>query len=88
LYIGFDDTTGSEEYFRKEGTVTIQLHSNDSNNLVVSDEATIQGDTAYINEVQFSAEIINNEIVLKCKNFISSEVAWQDSFLYKIRVKS
>lgn len=88
LYIGFDDTPGSEKYFRKEGTVSIQLHTNDNNNLVVSDDATIQGDTAYIDEVQFSAEIVNNEIVLKCKNLITSDQTWQDSFLYKTRVKS
>ena len=88
LYIGFDDTIGSEKYFRKEGTITIQLHTNDGNDLSVSDDAMIQGDTAYIDEVQFSAEITGGEIVLKCKNLISSDTTWQDTFLYKTRVKS
>ena len=86
LYVGKDERNiGSELYVRMEGTITLHLHSNDANELVLENDFTYQGDNANIDNIVFTAAIENSEIVISCKNIIP---VYTDSFTYKIRAKS
>ena len=90
VYVGSRNNGVDPDIFvRKEGTISIHVHSDDENGIIVNDEASFQGDSIYDSEMEFGAyiEVRDNEptMMVTVKNLIPIE---QDKFTYKIRVKS
>ena len=94
LYVGSDDTPADPVYHRKEGTIKIHYHSDrDTPEVIFEDNGAIQTNkTENLNETDFSVELVDDSterrIILYCKSLISSEVNFQDTFTYKVRIKS
>lgn len=94
LYVGKrQNGTDPDIFVRKEGVITVNLHSDDDDTLIITDDGIFQGDSIYDNELRFGARLDdlsatqagNDAIVITVKNLIPIE---EDTFTYRIRVKS
>lgn len=90
VYVGKRQNGVDQDIFvRKEGTMRVHCHTDDADNLQVTDEADYSGDDLYYEELEFGAYIENRDgedtLIITVKNLVPIE---EDTFTYNVRVKS